>query len=285
MPRNLEVWQHCERQHVSDECIHGFQPGLCASCYPKPAPEVAVGATKQATRARTATAVRSAPARTKSVAGAARLDNVGEQRIYHLTHVRNLPAILDSGILFADENPAWHARPTVDIASPATRADRRTTPVAGSGDATVAGFVPFFLSPNARLWQSIRSGEPDSQLSRDIAGADAADFVLLVSTVKTVADSDASYVVSDADAAHVLTRFATTRDDVERSLRRLRADQTSDALEHAEFLVRESIPFESITLIGVAHDKARAAVRQLLAGAAHSPKVAVYPPWFAAPDE
>jgi hypothetical protein len=223
--------------------------------------------------------------RTKSAAGSARLDNVGEQRLYHLTHVSNLPAILASGILYADKNPQWDGRPAVDIASAETRSDRRTTPVAGSGDATVAHFVPFFLSPNASLWQSIRSGEPDSGLSQDIAGADAADFVLLVSTVKTVSDTEASYVVSDADAAHVLTRFATTRDDVERSLRRLRADLGSDALEHAEFLVRDSIPFESISLIGVAHDKARAAVRQLLSGAAHSPKVAVYPPWFAAPTE
>jgi hypothetical protein len=241
-----------------------------------------VGVTRQATRSRTATAVRSAPSRAKV---GDRLDNVGEQRIYHLTHVRNLPAILESGILYADQNPAWDVRPVVDIASVATREDRRTTPVAGSGDATVAHFVPFFLSPNASIWQSIRSGEPEPGLSRDVAGADVSEFVLLVSTVKTIAESDASYVVSDADAAHVLTRFATTHDDAERSLRRLRADMISDSLEHAEFLVRESVPFTAISLIGVAHDKARAAVKQALSGAAHAPKVAVYPPWFAVPEE
>lgn len=275
-----------ERHHVSDECIHGFEPGLCASCYPKPAPEVPVAIARTTTRTRAAAAQKTVAARTRSAAaGAARLDDVSDQRLYHLTHIRNLPAILESGTVFADQNAEWRGRPVVDIATPTTREDRRGTPVAGSGDATVASFVPFFLSPNASLWKGVRAGEPDYQLSPEVAKLEPADFVLLVSSVKTVFDSEAPFVVSDADAAHVLTRFATTREDAERSLRRLRADTISDSIDHAEFLVRDSVPFESISLIGVAHDKARAAVRAVLAAAPHSPKVAVYPPWFAAPEE
>lgn len=135
------------------------------------------------------------------------------------------------------------------------------------------------------MWTDIRAGESDYRLAPGVVGADPTEFVLLVSTVKTVLDSEAPFVVSDADAAHVLTRFATTRDDAERSLRRLRADVILDSIENAEFLVRESLDFSSISLIGVAHDKARSTVRALLGGAAHSPKVAVYPPWFAAPEE
>jgi hypothetical protein len=266
---------------------------MCAACYPKAPPEPAVAAAAQtrlrAPRRNTAT-VRTASSRARSLAGSGPVDDVSEQRIYHVTHVRNLPNILASGALFADESVAWTERPTIDVSSSDTRAVRRATPVAGSGDATVAHFVPFFLSPNASLWQSIRSNVADPRLSRDIIDSDAADYVILVSTVKNVteaapADSARAmpFVVADGDAGHVLTRFATTREDAERSLRRLRVDQDSDspAIAQAELLVEDSFPFESVTLVGVAHDKARSAVKKILAESEFAPKVAVYPPWFA----
>jgi hypothetical protein len=268
---------------------------LCAACFPKAAPEPAMVAAAQ-TRLRAAAgprrsaSARTASSRARSLAGSGPLDDVSEQRIYHVTHVRNLPDILIAGALFADQSDAWNDRPTVDLSSSDTRAVRRMTPVAGSGDATVAHFVPFFLSPNANLWQSIRSNVADPRLSRDILSSDAADFVILVSTVKAVTDAapvDSArampFVVADGDAGHVLTRFATTREDAERSLRHLRADQDSESpsIAQAELLVEETFPFHSVALVGVAHDKARAAVKKILAESDFEPKVAVYPPWFA----
>lgn len=270
---------------------------MCDACYPKPAPEPAA---VTPSRGRTATlpkrtaGARATPVRPVSLAGAGPVDDVGQQRVYHLTHVRNLPAILESGGLLADANESWTIRPAVDISSPDTREARRATPVAGSGDATVANFVPFFLSPDASIWQGIRSNDVDPRLSRGTAELDAADFVLLVSTVKKVIEASASdsvrgmpFVVSDGDAGHVLTRYATTLVDAERALRRLRADQESEApaIEQAELLVEEAFPFEAVTLIGVAHDKARAAVKKILADWGFSPKVSVYPPWFAKPEQ
>jgi hypothetical protein len=40
------------------------------------------------------------------------------------------------------------------------------------------------------------------------------------------------------------------------------------------------LPLESVTLIGVANDKVRQSVRDLLAGSSFTPKISVYPPWF-----
>jgi hypothetical protein len=89
--------------------------------------------------------------------------------------------------------------------------------------------------------------------------------------------------VTDGDAAHVLTRFGATLDAAERMLRRLRADE--DSILHAEYLVRESVPFELVTLVGVANDKARDVVKGILHGSGHRPKVSVYPPWFQPVDD
>ncbi|MCU1443308.1 MAG: hypothetical protein JWQ59_1458 [Cryobacterium sp.] len=286
---------------MSDECIHGLDNGLCASCFPKAVSEVAVASPRVArapvSRAREAsspTTLRTArvattttpvrPATVKS-SGAP----VGEQRIYHVTHINNFAGILNSGCLLADASDGGSARPAVDISSAENREARRTALVSGPGSRSVASYVPFFLSPDAALWNSIRSHDADPRLSPEANGSAAFDFIVLVSTVAKAgdgpADTDAeptepTFAVADGDAAAEHTRFAPTRETGERMLRTLRADQESEAIREAEFLVGGDFPFDQVTLIGVANDKVRAAVKSILAASAYRPKVAVYPPWF-----
>ncbi|WP_166790835.1 DarT ssDNA thymidine ADP-ribosyltransferase family protein [Cryobacterium mannosilyticum] len=229
------------------------------------------------------------------VVGAAKAvaDNVGEQRIYHVTHIRNLAGILESGALLADMSEAWTTRPVVDISSAPNRDARRTALVSGDGSSSVAGYVPFFLSPNARLWDGLLTGTADPRLSVDAHTAEIFDFVILVSTVKKLRDaqaaaedagaddaSDAAVAVTDGDAAGALTRISATPETSDSLLRRLRADAESDGILRAELLVAETFPFDLVTLVGVANDKVRDEVRGILAASTHKPKVAVYPPWF-----
>lgn len=314
---------------MDDECIHGLEGELCASCFPKAAPDPALvvkaprasraklsslrdplpssrGALSATTASRTASkaTTRSAPktsavreprttAAARSSSARIAADNVGEQRIYHVTHVRNLAAILESGALFADANEVWEARPQIDISAAETRAARRAALVAGDGSANVASYVPFFLSPNANIWEGVRSGSADPRLVLDPLGSDAGDFVILVSTVKTVlagrADAidadEASVTITDGDAAGALTRFAATSAAADRMLRLLRANPDSDALQNAELLVADEFPFELVTLIGVTNDKVRDVIKPLFAGSAFRPKVVVYPPWFLAVED
>lgn len=286
-------------------------------CFPKAAPEVAavvsaisprVSRARPAARASSRRTAGSATAKSSRGAAKPAVDDVGEQRIYHLTHIRNLSDILSSGRLLADASDAWGMRPTVDISSARNRETRRNAHVFGAASPSVASYVPFFLSPNASVWESIRAHAADPRLALDAHGSAAFDFVILVSTVKKVIDARAgdahaghahaddaraddaragdeelrlaSVVVADGDAAGAPTRFGATREASERMLRKLRADQASGSILEAEFLVREAFPFELITLIGVAHDRVRDSVRVILKSSAHHPKVAVYPPWF-----
>jgi hypothetical protein len=251
-----------ERSALPEECIHGLEAGLCDVCYPKPVPIALVTATSTtATRTRT-------PA-VKRTAGVGKPDHkVGEQRIYHVTHVSNLAGIIEADALVAD------ASPTVDASSPENRAARRDTPV--DGVTTVADYVPFFLSPNATVWAAIRAQEADSRLSREIRDLPAGEFIILVSTVKVA--STMHIAVADGDAANTYTRFGTTPETNDRTLRKLRADD--DLILSGELLVRERFPFDQLALIGVANDRARDAVRDILQAAAHEPKVSIYPPWF-----
>ena len=280
-----------------EECIHGLDGELCALCFPPAAPVASTAPAvraPRASRARTAeapTALRSvaAPITTGTAKTKRHDDNVGEQRIYHLTHIRNLPGILAAGRLLADTSDAWADRPVVDISSPANRDARRDTRVAGPDSLAVADHVPFFLSPNALVWDNIRAQSLDPRLSDDAHDAAAFDFVILVSTVKKVLDQqvaaadDASashFAVTDGDAAFTNTSIGATADSADTLLRTLRADLDSDAILKAELLVPGEVPFGLVTLIGVANDRVRDAVKPILAAANHKPKVAVYPPWF-----
>lgn len=253
------------------ECIHGLDEGLCDTCYPKAVVEQPAAPRTPAVRRTPGT--RSAAPR---VAGApvtklSTLD-VAAQRIYHVTHINNLEAILGEGSLVAGAVPA------VDVSSEINRELRRTAEVAPGR--IVAEYVPFFLAPTATLWVDLRDGAVGAHWSAEARAAAPSDFVMLVTSLGAlgaVGESDA--VLSDGDPAHSLTRFAAT-DSTERMLRRLH--DTEDALLDAEALALGSVPFEAITVIGVANNRARDAVRALLAASSFTPKVAVYPPWFTA---
>jgi len=263
---------------VSDECIHGFVDGLCATCNPKPVPEAPV-AVKSVARSRTAAppraTVRSLRAAARVPAGVAPADLLLEQRIYHLTHIRNLPSIIADGALVAG------SRPAVDLAPAPLRTERADTAV-GASTRTLNEFVSFFLSPDATLWQALRDGSDHPRLSLDAVSADTADFVFLVSTLRHVVSADRGFVVADGNVEGSLTRFASTRDDAERLLHRLRSENAGAGLLDGELLIEDALPLESVTLVGVQNDRVRSAVRELLVGSEFTPKIAVYPPWFGA---
>jgi hypothetical protein len=277
---------------MSDECIHGFVDGLCATCNPKPVPEGLKPAARPTTRSRTATAPR---ATVRSLRDAARVPsatatlNVLEQRIYHLTHIRNLPSILSERALLGSTEPE------VGLSDAAMREERAVVTVPGvtipgtdgfpGHEASLSTYVPFFLSPDAPQWRSVRDRDEHPRVAKAARVWDPADFVFLVSTVRDVVGSELPFVVADGNAEGAATRFASARDDAERMLRRLHTDHEGAGLLEAELLVPDRFPLEAVTLIGVCNDKVRAAVREVIAGsvagaAGFAPKVAVYPPWF-----
>jgi hypothetical protein len=222
--------------------------------------------------------VRSLRAAARIPVGSVPADTLLEQRIYHLTHLSNLADILDEGALVAG------AVPTLELSPAGLRDERAEITLPGSGDRSLGSFVPFFLSPETSIWQSLRAGRDHPRLSPSARSADAFEFVFLVSTVRHIVTSEAPFLLADGNVEGDLTRFAATREEAERMLYRLRAESEDTALHNAEFLVEGRLPLESVTLVGVANDKVRQSVRELLAGSDFTPKISVYPPWFQQPE-
>lgn len=193
-----------------------------------------------------------------------------ELRVYHVTHVRNLPSILEEGALVA------RATPVVDLSSELARELRQTAEAFGR---PVADFVPFSLAPESASWDELRRGAAEPRWSAAARAAALPDFVFLVTTVAALGPEA---VIASGDAAGTYTRFATG-EEAPRMLAHLNSDPEARAA--AEALAPERVDFRSIQLIGVAHEPARDDVRALLAGSGFAPKIAVYPPWFAADSE
>jgi hypothetical protein len=247
---------------MADECIHGFEAGLCDICFPReqreaPKPvRAAAGTRKPAAR----------------VAGAPPVApfSLSTQRFFHVTHLRNLEQIMHTGEIRAD------AEPVVDVSSETTRELRQAADLADG--TTVSQHVAFYASPIAQRWQELRDGAQGPHWSDAAREAKPTEFVILAVSATKLGDE---IIAADADAAAPATRFSHGKDDATNLLRRAKADDPE--LQAPEILVPHPVGFDSIALIGVANDRVRDQVRDMLSSAGgYAPKVAVYPPWFAA---
>lgn len=246
---------------MTTECIHGLDIARCDVCSPRTPPPTAQAAKppRAPARRRAASIARTTPATV----------DAGARRIFHVTHRRNLPGILEAGRVLSE---AAGASPVVDISAADNRELRREV-LAGSDP--VAAYVPFFLVPNSVFWDGVRNGEADYRLADGMRSTPASDFVMLVSTVRAAGED---VVVADGDAADPTTRFSSLTELGGRMPRRLHDEE--DALRSAELLVLDEFSFDAISLVGVANDKVRSEVRVLLDEHGYAQKVSVYPPWF-----
>ncbi|MDP3208512.1 MAG: DarT ssDNA thymidine ADP-ribosyltransferase family protein [Rhodoglobus sp.] len=216
--------------------------------------------------------------------------NLLDQRVYHVTHLRNLKGILATDAVLAADGLATRAAESstagipVDLSSPLTRELRSSVEVGpaveGGTASSVSAHVPWYLSPDASVWQELRRGAAEPRWSAAARAAASVDLVVLVSTVRTLV-ALGGFAIADGDGAATFTRFATDEGQAMRMLSRL---HNTDHLFTAEVLIAGSVPFAAVQLIGVANDPQRDRVRTMLDGASARPKVAVYPPWFAAPE-
>ncbi|CAN5139392.1 hypothetical protein BH11ACT3_BH11ACT3_17950 [soil metagenome] len=258
---------------MANECIHGFEVGLCDSCYPRQTAEQAKALATTARRAASGVPKRVAGAKGSShAAPAATSVTLATQRIFHVTHISNLEQIVAEGMIRADATPA------VDVSSALTRELRSATPLAGG--APVSAHVPFYLSPNASRWDELRSGAVGAHWSDAARAAKPAEFVVLATAADAIG---VDVIVADGDATSHETRFAYGEPAAMPFLRRVRGDDP-DFLE-PEVLGPSVVAFDVIATIGVANERVRDQVKVILAGHVNdmngaAPKVAVYPPWF-----
>lgn len=207
-------------------------------------------------------------------------------KIYHITHVDNLTAILAAGGLVSDKRVIEHGGPSMMIGMSNIKKRRVEEIEVSSHPGTKVGdYVPFYFCPRSIMLYVIYRGNHPELTYR--GGQDPivhleADLHSVVACAKTHV-SRWAFSLSNAGAYY--TEF---RGDIA-NLTELNwnAIQATDFRDHdvkegkqAEFLLHDHFPLELIERIGTRTEEVRSQAEAAMADSRHRPPVQVLPQWY-----
>jgi hypothetical protein len=209
--------------------------------------------------------------------------NPREKPIYHITHIRNLPGIIQSGGLWCDNARIQRGINNLSIAHQdiKNRRARRLVPVAAGG--TVADYVPFYFAPRSPMLCAIHYGA--------VAGyQDGQEKVLyLVSSIGEAADCGRPWCFTDGHAEMLPSGFYDDLNDIRQiNWKVVEGKYWHDTLDapdrkrqrQAEFLVHDFFPWEKVLSIGVAAANMAVEVVKCIGTAAYRPEIMIKSDWY-----
>ena len=207
-------------------------------------------------------------------------------KIYHITHIRNLPQIVNAGVLWSDAKRI-DLELDCDVVGMSHIKQRRLEEIEVTccPGTHVGDFVPFYLCPRSiMLYILHRGNHPDLNYTEG-----QHPIVHLEADLRTVvewAESEGrTWAFSLQNAGAYYARFHT-------GLCNLRLINWAAVLEtdfrhaaikegkQAEFLVYECFPWKLVETIGVCNASKRDAVIEVIADTEHRPDVVVRDDWY-----
>lgn len=207
-------------------------------------------------------------------------------RIYHITHVNNLPGIVAEQALWSDA-----ARLARDLASQIVGMPRikqrrlMEMEVTCHRGTKVGEYVPFNFCPRSVMLYILYRGNHQDIDYREGEGPIVHLQADLAATVAWADAEGVRWAFTNGNASAYVTRFYSELSDLDQvdwsAVRATdwRAPATKER-KQAEFLVHESFPWRLVEKIGVLSAGTGAEVNQAIAGAGHQPVVAIEPSWY-----
>ncbi|WP_224363560.1 type II toxin-antitoxin system toxin DNA ADP-ribosyl transferase DarT [Hyalangium versicolor] len=206
-----------------------------------------------------------------------------ERNLFHITHIRNLPQILDEGGLWCDSECARQRVSPVNIAYADLKVARARTRVPVCKRGTLADYVPFYFAPRSPMLYAIHKGKVEGYQEGQ------EPVLYLVVRTEAIRQQELPFAFTDGHAATPFSQFfedwahlelvdwelmnatywKNTDEDGDRKRRR-----------QAEFLVHRFLPWDAVREIGVCTEAVRQNVERVLARAPHTPQVNVVPDWY-----
>ena len=203
--------------------------------------------------------------------------------IYHITHISNLPGILAEGGLWCDAEAERRGLAAKSIAHQNIKERRKSTAVPCGQGGCVADYVPFYFAPRSPMLYSIHTGF--------VAGYEEGQrgVLHLVSSTETIRDAGLGFVFTDGHAVMALTAFYDDFADLgkidwavmkSKYWKDTQADPDRKRRRQAEFLVRQFLPFQYFSEIGVCTTATAVAAAAQLTDRAGAPRVNVRTAWY-----
>jgi hypothetical protein len=209
-----------------------------------------------------------------------------QPKIYHITHVDNLVAIVREGVLLSDVTMLERGGPGVTIGMSAIKRRRVEDLTVSCHPGTKVGdYVPFYFCPRSvMLYLLHRANHPDLTYlgGQDLIVHLEADLHEVVAWAATQ-NRRWAFSLSNAGARYVETRNCLDQlGEVNWTAVAETDFRSSDIKEgkQAEFLVHESFPWELVRRIGVISAEMKGRAEASLAQATHKPPVEILGNWY-----
>jgi hypothetical protein len=204
--------------------------------------------------------------------------------IYHITHIRNLPSILEAHGLMATSRLRQQRINYVDIAYQGIQDRRAITRVPCGAGGVLHDYVPFYFAPRSPMLYTIHKGNVESYQEGQ------APVIHLVCEAEAIEAAEICFVFSDG---HAIMQYSDFYDDLaalefvidwELMESKFWFDREDDpnrkCRRQAEFLIHQFCPWNLIQKIGVINNDIKGKVEEMLRNETHCPPIKVYPNWY-----
>ena len=206
-------------------------------------------------------------------------------KIFHITHLDNLPSIVQEGVLWSDSKRIERQIGCQLVGMSSIKERRLHLPVSCHRGTAVGDYVPFYFCPRSVMLYLLHKG---NHVEINYRGGQQ-PIVHLVADLHAVVEwADAQqrrWAFSNRNAGTYYADFFNDLADLGRiNWDAVGATDFSNPLvkdgKQAEFLVQESSPWSLIEAIGVFDQTSVQRVRALLRGVAHQPVIRVEKSWY-----
>ncbi len=206
-------------------------------------------------------------------------------KIYHITHVDNLPRIIECGRLLSDEQRLQLQQDTQIVGIENIKQARLMKSIPCHPGTTVGQFVPFYFCPRSiMLYILYKGNHPDLKYR----GGQRPIIHLQADMKAAVEGADLQgkpWAFTDANARASYAKFYCDLSDLDGvNWHAVAATDWQDAViqedKQAEFLVHESFPWELVEKIGVYDAGIKTRIEEALGSSEHKPLVTVKRDWY-----
>ena len=203
--------------------------------------------------------------------------------LYHITHLNNLPSILEVGGLLANSRLQQARMPFCDISYERIQERRARTHVPCGAGGVLHDYVPFYFGFRSPMLYTINRGNvpgcPEGQTP----------ILHLVTTAEAIDAQELAFAFTDGHAVVSYSEFYDSLEDLDQvDWEIMRASFWADTDEdgdrkrrrQAEFLVYEFLPWNLIAEIGVIDPTIQQQVQEILQDMNQATPVRVCRSWY-----
>ena len=206
-------------------------------------------------------------------------------KLYHITHVDNLPSIVANGSLWSDATLIARGGPAASIGMSSIKQRRLGLPVKCHPGDFVGGYVPFYFCPRSIMLFLIHcANHPEMKYT----GGQAPILHLELDLEEVIQWADAQpqrWAFSLSNAGAIYSEFRNRRDQFDQidwpsvANTDFRSATVKEG-KQAEFLVAHSVPWQLVRRIGALNPATQAQAMRNMGAVMHRPIVEVCRSWY-----